>query len=143
MPNKGRGEVKLEVGGRSFILRPSFELMTAIETATDKSVAELIVGLGSTTKLTDLVTVLWVAATRSKNRDVPPIEKLGEQILGEFGYAGAHTIVRDFLITGSSSDKQYEVIQKEILQAEEASETKDADPSPPPEEEKPGEDANA
>ena len=58
MPNKGRGEVELEVDGRSYVLRPSFETLSAIEDATDKGAAELLLSVGlAKMKPGDVVTV--------------------------------------------------------------------------------------
>lgn len=132
MSNKGRGEIELRVDGRSYVLRPSFETLSAIEDATDKGAAELLLSVGrSTMKLGDVVTVLWLAAKRSKNRDVPDIGKFGEKIRTELGMIKASRLMSEFLTNGVSSDKQIELAAQR-----EEDETKDADPSQPSEEKK-------
>ncbi len=131
MPNKGRGEIEIKVGGQSYVLRPSFGTMAEIEDATDKSAAELLLrGRNDASKLKakEVVTVLWVAATRSKNRNVPSIEEFGEKIRREMGIVSATVTMLHFLGNSICSDEQRE-------QAEAESQD-EADPSEPSEEDK-------
>lgn len=133
MPNKGRGEVELTVDGRTYVLRPAFETLSAIEDATDKGVGELILSITTSShKFKDVVTTLWIAAKRSKNRDVPGLVEFGELIRTEMGMIPAARLMAEFLGNASISDKQLSVIEQEA-----ENDTKDADPSPPSEEAKP------
>ncbi len=135
MPSKARGEVELKLDGRTYVLRPSFEIMSAIEDATEKGTIELLTQIqNQTVKMKDVVASLWIAAKRSKNRDVPTIERFGENIRSEFGLVEAWRVLRDFLGVAVSTDKQLEEAEAKIA-AEEEEDTKDSDPSEELEEE--------
>lgn len=140
MPNKGRGEVELTVGGRTYVLRPSFETMAAIEDATDTGAVDLLTrGRENTAslKMNHVVTVLWVAAKKSKNRDVPPIEEFGELLRTKMGLIKAMTIMLHFLGNSLCSDKQREEAEAAAEDETRLRDAVDTDPSQPSEEEKP------
>lgn len=126
MPNSKRGEMDLEVGDRTYLLRSSFDAMTAIEDATDKGVGELLLSVATATfKFRDAVMVLWVAARRSGNKDLPSFDKFGELLRTEVGAAAAGSKMREFLSIASASDQQ-------LADAEEADkEPESPDPSKP------------
>ena len=127
--NKARGEMDLEVDGRSFVLRPSFETLSKIEDVTNRGTVELIGQIrDQTISMKNIVLVLWMAAKGSKNRDVPGIEKFGEAIRRGMGLASAGLVALGFLSSSISTDEQLEEA------AAEADDTKDElDPSEPSE----------
>lgn len=132
MPNKGRGEIEFEVGGRSYILRPSFETLAAIEDATDKGAAELLLSVNTLTqKVKHVVATLWVAAKRSGNGTLPGLNEFGELIRSDLGMAAASSIMREFLSIACCSDKQ--IAEAEDKENEDEDET-EAPPSKPSEE---------
>ncbi len=131
MLNKARGEVELKVDGRSYILRPSFKVLSAIEDATQKSTMELLAGIRSGRPLMkDIVVTLWVAAHGNKdNRDVPGVEDFGESIRRKEGLIKVGSVMLAFLGSSVATDEQL----KDAIEQEEESDTKDADPSQPSE----------
>jgi hypothetical protein len=129
--NKARGEVELEVGGRSYVLRPSFETLSAIEDATGKGAMDLILSIRSTTiTMKDIVVILWIAAKGSKNKEIPKVAEFGEDIRRGQGLTAAGWIALGFLSSSISTDEQMEEAAKEA----EEGDTKDVDPSEPSEE---------
>lgn len=134
MPNKGRGEVEFEAGGRTYLLRPSFETMSAIETELDMSGSELMRMSQqdpSKPKMTQMMTVVYLAVKGTKeNKKVPSISRLGESMRSELGVTGITHVAMSFLVNSILSDAQREKIEAEF----DDEETKDADPSRPSQE---------
>lgn len=142
--NRARGEIEFEVDGRSYILRPSFELLSVVEDATDKGAIELLQLLQTDRcRSKDTVTTLWIAAKANKNnKNVPEIEEFGENIRNEIGLIPASRIMLKFLTVALSTNKQIQVVE-DALVADQEGKTKDADPSKPSEDSEETETAQA
>ncbi len=137
MPNKGRGEVELEVDGRTYVLRPSFETMAAIESALDISGSELMTkgrNDPSSPKLIQMVTVLHLAIKGTKeNKRVPTIARFGESMRRELGVTGTCNVMMSFLVNSILSDAQREKIEAQFAEDEDDDKDKESDPSEPSE----------
>ncbi len=122
MLNRERGEVALVIGSKSYILRPTFDTLIAIEEVTDKGAIELLQGIQTQTlKFGDMVKALWVAAKRNKsNLDVPSMEKLGVALQKDIGMVQAARVLLNFLGNAVSTEQQL----KEALE-ESGNDTKD------------------
>ena len=132
MVNKARGETELKVDGRTYILRPSFETLSAVEDATQKGTMDLLAAIRrGRPRMKDIVVTLWVAAKANKdNRDVPEIEEFGELIRRGQGLIPAGKVMLEFLGSSVATDKQLREAEEEADEEK----TKDPDPSKPSEE---------
>lgn len=81
--NAVRGEARLTVNGKEYLLRPTFQALASIEGRTGDSVLDIIrrCGRGSA-KVGDLFAVL-LEGSRAGGKTIPP-EVLGKFILADF-----------------------------------------------------------
>jgi hypothetical protein len=142
--NEKVGERELELDGRKYVLRPSFEFMQAVESLTGRGTSELLMDINrGIPKATEIVQVLWLAADRN-NKKVPAFGKFGELVSREIGIVNAGLIAGIMLQNGVLSDTQQAAVAEKIAaeeaalkEAEERSE--DPDPKQPAEAESPSE----
>ena len=134
--NKARGEQELEVDGRSYVLRPSFETLSKIEDITNRGAIELIGQIREQTiSMKNIVVILWMAAKGSGNRDVPGITEFGEFMRRGQGLAVVGFVALGFLSASISTDQQLEEAAAEAKALED--DPSDSDPSEPSEEQAP------
>lgn len=138
LANTKVGERELELDGKTYVLRPSFEFMQAVESLTGRGTSELLMDINmGRPKATEIVQVLWLAADRN-NKKVPSFGKFGEILSREIGIVNAGLVAGILLQNGVLSDKQQEAVAEKIQaeedalkEAEEGSE--DPDPKQPAE----------
>ncbi len=124
------GELDLELGGKSYVLRPSFEVMQAVENLTGKACSEIIMDINrGTPRATEIVQVLWSGASRN-NKKVPAFGKFGQLLSREMGIPNAGALAGIFLTNGMLSDDQLEAHAAKV-EAEEEAEAQSAEESDP------------
>jgi len=78
--NEQRGEVDIEIGGRSWVMRPGFSAVSAIEKQTGKSLIELLQGLQSI-RVTEIAIIITECIRASKVTAPPTLDIVGEWIM--------------------------------------------------------------
>lgn len=88
-PNAERGEATIELDGREWVLRPTFEAIQAIEKGTGRSLVELATGNvqgGLTTRETALIVTLLIRAWgKAEGDDIAA--RVNEARVGQLIYA--------------------------------------------------------
>ena len=81
MANKERGEVAVSIGGKDYILRPSFSALVEIERRTGQTILEIATNLSAARiGVADLVAVLF-SAIKAGQTDWPEYDVLGEMVV--------------------------------------------------------------
>ena len=123
LANTKVGELDIELDGKQYVLRPSFEFMQAVESMTGRACSQIILDVSAgIPRTTEIVQVLWIAASRN-NKIVPAFGKFGDLISREIGIANAGIVAAILLQNGVLSDEQQESVAKNIaaeIAAEEA-----------------------
>ena len=138
------GERELELDGKQYVLRPSFEFMQAVESLTGRGTSEILLDINmGRPKTTEMVQVVWLAADRN-NKKVPAFGKFGELLSREIGIVNAALIAGILLQNGVLSDKQQEAVAEKIQAEEDALKeaeegTDSTDPTESAEDESPSE----
>jgi len=97
-PNKARGEIALDLAGRKFTMRPTFEAIAAIEAASGHDTgALLMLLLGRRVRAVDLAVILQAGIAAGNGGEAPSLEKIGALIL-RAGLAAALEPATAFLI---------------------------------------------
>ena len=95
MANSVRGEVHLELAGRQFTLKPSFESIIEIESRLGGVVALALRASKGDYGLKDITTVIWCTLSYL-GADKPSYENIGQMVL-EAGLVPASHAMKDIL----------------------------------------------
>lgn len=96
--NPDRGEVTIELGGRSWVLRPTYQAIAEIEAATGKSIMDLARLVASTRYSARELAVMVAGGLRGAGEKGVQVDTVGEMLV-QAGVANPATIkpVADFL----------------------------------------------
>jgi len=98
MANRNRGETKVQIGRKNYVLRPSFEALSAIEDALDTGIVELAGRLSSGgLRLRDLVAIIHACAAATS--DEPPSEEVIGAAIVKKGVSAYLEPVGTFLVS--------------------------------------------
>lgn len=104
MANALRGQVQMKLGDKTYVLKPTFEVLATLETELGRSIFAIITDLSNprTSKVSDVAKVIYIASGSTG--------KLSE-IGGELMSYGATSVLKDvfeFLTRALASDKDLE-----------------------------------
>ena len=111
MANTERGEVDIQLGARTYVLKPSFDAIANIENWTGKSIQELLAAASNgTQKFSDLVHCVRAGMLAAGNKKTPSFQALGQRCLdaqhqegGEFQIA-VYTFMANCITGGRTRD---------------------------------------
>jgi hypothetical protein len=84
MANDQRGEVSLKLGGKEYILRPSFEALCELENRLNTTIPQLIVDLQTgIVSIKALATIIWAGIWGYDKDRAPTIIEVGEMVVSD------------------------------------------------------------
>lgn len=99
MANEAVGEKNVTLGGRQFLLRPSFRAIVEIENKTGKSVLELFNAFkGQRVSASETVAILSATIKAGGGSDIPSDDDLGDLIFSE-GILNVQAIAVEVLLS--------------------------------------------
>ncbi len=94
--NRHRGEVEITLAGKSYVMRPTFGALAAIEAKTGEGIAELLERMRTgRVRITDVTAVIW--AGLGATGEPVTYEKVGE-LVAEIGLDSLAVPVSMFLL---------------------------------------------
>lgn len=110
MANALRGQIELVIGDKTFLLKPTFEVLASLENELGKSIYGILTDLSNprTSKVGDVAKVIHIASGKKES-----VNTIGELIVGQ----GPHkclTTVFEFLSRSIASDQELEDAKKKI-----------------------------
>jgi len=113
MANKQRGEVTLELAGKKYTLRPSFEAICELEDLLDKGIMEIVSILHSgNVRLKFIAAVIWAGMWGYDKDKTPTFIEVGELVM-ETGITEVITqgdadggALANFLLNGVTGDSK-------------------------------------
>lgn len=116
MANALRGHVELKLGGSTFILKPTFDVLATLETEFGKSIFAILQETANprTSKVSDVAKIIHIASGKPCT-----LAQVGEQ-LRDSGATIALKQVFEFLTKSMASDKELEEAKAKVdaLEAE-------------------------
>lgn len=105
MANRNRGETKVQIGRKNYVLRPSFEALSAIEDALDVGLIELAMKLDDGgLRMRHMVAIIHACAAAA-SEDPPAPEVIGAAIAKK-GVAAYLEPVSKFLAEALTGDPE-------------------------------------
>ena len=107
MANPHRGEVEIELGGETYILRPTFHALVEIEERLGEGIVALTSRLSrGDIRLKDVATILHAGMRAVRGTKVMPYEELGRLVVAH-GFTSTDLKIVEFL-TGAFGDRVQE-----------------------------------
>lgn len=94
--NKHRGEVEIELGGKTYVIRPTFQCMCEIEAGTGKGVMALAIAWAARNFGIADAAVIVTAGMKAAGEEGATLQKVGDMIF-EVGLANVTAPIAKFL----------------------------------------------
>lgn len=110
MANALRGQIDLVIGDKTFLLKPTFEVLASLENELGKSIYGILTDLSNprTSKVSDVAKVIHIASGKKES-----VKVIGELLIAQ----GPHTClsaVFEFLSKSIASDQELEDAKKKL-----------------------------
>ena len=105
MANKHRGEVEIELGGKTYAMRPTFQSLCEIEAGTGLGIVALVKRWGGSNFGISDAAVIVTAGMKASGEEGASLQKVGEMIF-DAGLANVAAAVSEFLQTALGGPSQ-------------------------------------
>jgi len=98
MANSQRGEVSINLSGKTYIMRPSFEALCELEDVLNTTLPQLVIDLQTgSVSLKKVTAVVWSGIWGYNKDEAPSINEIGQMVVDD----GMLNIVNQDLVKGS------------------------------------------